>query len=283
MVPIPQSDLSQDATPEGSDRLTQAVIDHEGIDDEVIDFFKPDAPPQHFEPGDSQPEPVTSFPLLGDRPVLQAPNSLGLAPSVSRDTTVVQYYDSAIHRPANPTIAQGFPLLAGVSTDQTVFQRSIVPVSQNTGLGSSSAAIVPQSKSLRPTLTRLRWRGGSLVTLLSGMGHHLRQGVKRFHYRRLLSMRPKFPRWVRPSRTRPQQPMSKLIPSRAGKGAADDESMRHLYYKTLQELDHCRLSFAKELARNGKFREAIAVASQIVETSCFFTDAQVLLRSWEKL
>ena len=55
------------------------------------------------------------------------------------------------------------------------------------------------------------------------------------------------------------------------------------YRKALQELDHCRLSFAKELARNGKLRDAIAQANKISETSRFFRDAQTLLRSWKQL
>ena len=53
------------------------------------------------------------------------------------------------------------------------------------------------------------------------------------------------------------------------------------YQKKLRELDLCRLGFAKELARNGKFRNAIFEAEQISETSHFFKDAQMLIQSWK--
>ena len=53
------------------------------------------------------------------------------------------------------------------------------------------------------------------------------------------------------------------------------------YQKKLRELDLCRFSFAKELARNGKFRNAIAMAEQISETSHFFKNAQMLIQRWK--
>ncbi|VEP13682.1 hypothetical protein H1P_2110007 [Hyella patelloides LEGE 07179] len=54
------------------------------------------------------------------------------------------------------------------------------------------------------------------------------------------------------------------------------------YQKKLRELDLCRLNFAKELARNGKFRKAIAEAEQISAMSYLFQDAQRLIQSWKQ-
>jgi hypothetical protein len=47
-------------------------------------------------------------------------------------------------------------------------------------------------------------------------------------------------------------------------------------------LDDCRLSYAKELARNGKFRDAIAMARKVTATSRCFKDAQTLIRTWKQ-
>jgi predicted PP-loop superfamily ATPase len=61
----------------------------------------------------------------------------------------------------------------------------------------------------------------------------------------------------------------------------EEQPSSEQYQKKLRELDLCRLSYAKELARNGKFRNAIAVAEQISETSHFFKDVQMLIQSWK--
>ena len=63
--------------------------------------------------------------------------------------------------------------------------------------------------------------------------------------------------------------------------ASEERPGSEQYQKKLRELDWCRLSFAKELARNGKFRNAIAMAEQISETSHLFKDAQKLIQSWK--
>ena len=64
--------------------------------------------------------------------------------------------------------------------------------------------------------------------------------------------------------------------------ALDQQPSSEQYLKKLRELDICRLAFAKELARNGNFRKAIAVAEQISEMSYFFKDAQMLIQRWKQ-
>lgn len=63
--------------------------------------------------------------------------------------------------------------------------------------------------------------------------------------------------------------------------ASGEQPSLEQYQKKMRELDLCRLCFAKELARNGKFRSAIFEAEQISETSYFFKDAQMLIQSWK--
>ena len=84
-------------------------------------------------------------------------------------------------------------------------------------------------------------------------------------------------------RTNGEQPSSQFF-DRANYNAIalDDRPSSEQYLKKLRELDICRLAFAKELARNGNFRKAIAVAEQISEMSYFFKDAQMLIQSWKR-
>jgi hypothetical protein len=65
--------------------------------------------------------------------------------------------------------------------------------------------------------------------------------------------------------------------------ASQEQPSSEQYKKQQRELDYCRLSFAKELARNGKFRNAIAMAEKISQTSLFFKDAQKLIQSWKQI
>jgi hypothetical protein len=64
---------------------------------------------------------------------------------------------------------------------------------------------------------------------------------------------------------------------------SEEQPSSEQYQKKQRELDYCRLSFAKELARNGKFRMAIATAEQVSQTSLFFKDAQKLIQSWKRI
>ncbi|MCL6750126.1 hypothetical protein KBT16_03690, partial [Nostoc sp. CCCryo 231-06] len=79
-----------------------------------------------------------------------------------------------------------------------------------------------------------------------------------------------------PPSSSPINPSSHQVMTSAGQPSADR------YQRQRLELDSCRLAFAKELARNGKFRKAIAMAEQISETSHLFKDAQLLIRNWQK-
>lgn len=55
------------------------------------------------------------------------------------------------------------------------------------------------------------------------------------------------------------------------------------YEDAIKTLNECRLSYAKELARNGKFRDAIATAKSIPETSLLHPQAQMLINRWKHM
>ena len=53
------------------------------------------------------------------------------------------------------------------------------------------------------------------------------------------------------------------------------------YEDAIKTLNECRLSYAKELARNGRFRDAITTAKSIPETSLLHSQAQILINRWK--
>jgi serine/threonine-protein kinase len=55
------------------------------------------------------------------------------------------------------------------------------------------------------------------------------------------------------------------------------------YEDAIKTLNECRLSYAKELARNGRFRNAIATAKSIPETSLLHSQAQMLINRWKHI
>lgn len=196
------------------------------------------------------------------------------------DRTIVQYSDSAIHNPADRTVYQAMPPLS-TELDQTVFQ-SRMP--QSSVL--MPAEIVPKNRAhvqlFHPsTFWDMFQTSGSFTSrFISSTGQFfhsiwrkidLKQLQSRFHLGRQLAV----------VKTLEQPSSSPINRSTDNVMVLEEEPSSEQYQKKLRELDHCRLSFAKELARNGKFRNAIAMAEQISQTSHFFKDAQMLIQSWK--
>jgi serine/threonine protein kinase len=203
------------------------------------------------------------------------------------DQTVVQYSDSAIHSPADQTVAQAIAPFPDEEVDQTVCQRG-VPQSKPP----KTLAIVQnnraQSQSVNHNIFQdVLQRTGSFTSRfinIPGRFFHsiwtmvdFRQWKSRLRPTRQLAAAGTSARQPSPSLT--NQPTNR--PTRNGM-AIEEQPSSEQHQKTLRELDHCRLTFAKELARNGKFRDAIAMAKQISETSRSFKDAQTLMRSWKQ-
>lgn len=158
--------------------------------------------------------------------------------------TIVQYSDSAIHNPAETTVCQAIPPLS-TNRNQTLIQ-SEMPKS-------------PHIWQMFRTLGSF-WRKIDLKQLQSF-----------FH----LGRQPAMEKIL-------EQPSSTSLNYHTHNAIASGEQPSlEQYQKKLRELDLCRLCFAKELARNGKFRNAIFEAEQISETSYFFKDAQMLIQSWK--
>jgi hypothetical protein len=199
------------------------------------------------------------------------------------DNTVVQYSDSALHNPADQTVMQEIAPLAAES-DQTVHQAGMTPIQH-----SSSLTIEP-----RKSAQIQRFRPGILQDIVRGTGSF----TSRFMYftgRFFHSVWQKVDLRQLPSRLRSVRPLTASKPLRIQPSASlesrpvRDEMVSEgapsteQYQKKLRELDRCRLDFSKELARNGKFRDAIAMASKVSETSRSFRDAQMLIRNWKQL
>ncbi|WP_375505559.1 hypothetical protein [uncultured Nostoc sp.] len=196
------------------------------------------------------------------------------------DRTIVQYSDSAIHNPAGQTVYQAMRPLS-TDLDQTVFQF---------GKPQSSvlmpAEIVPKNRAyvqiFHPSIFQdvFRTSGSFTSRFISITGQFfdsiwrkidLKQLQSRFHLGRQLAV----------AKTLKQPSSSHINRSTHNVMLSEEPPNSEQYQKKLRELDLCRLSFAKELARNGKFRNARAMAEQISETSHFFKDAQMLIQSWK--
>ncbi|MBW4457588.1 MAG: hypothetical protein KME55_35835 [Nostoc indistinguendum CM1-VF10] len=196
------------------------------------------------------------------------------------DRTIVQYLDSAIHNPADRTVYQAMRPLS-TDLDQTVF-----PLGMRQSPQSSTATIVPKNRAylqiFHPSIFRDMFRASGSFTsrFISITGQFfdsiwrkidLKQLQSRFHLGRQLAV----------AKTLKQSSSSHINRSTHNVMVSEEPPSSEQYQKKLRELDLCRLSFAKELARNGKFPNAIAMAEQISETSHFFKDAQMLIQSWK--
>lgn len=201
---------------------------------------------------------------------------IAVAQNYDIDNTILQYSDSAIHNPAEKTVCQTkMPCSLDLDLDETVCQLKKPQSPQ-----SSTLATVQEERSqiqlFHPSIFRDMFRAsGSLASrfvsstaqFFHSIGRKIdpRQLQSRFHQDRQLTV----------LKTSAQNSSSAI--------ALEEQHSSEQYQKQQRELDYCRLSFAKELARNGKFRMAIAMAEQISQTSFFFKDAQKLIQSWKQI
>jgi serine/threonine protein kinase len=204
------------------------------------------------------------------------------------DQTVVQYSDSAIHSPADQTVAQEIAPFPDQQTDQTVHQGGVPQAKSPQNLSIVQGSRV-QSQVLNQNILRniFQSTGSFTSRFIHIPGRFFHSIWTMINFKQWQSrLRPN--RQLAAAGTSMRQPSLNPIappthrPARDGMPTeAQPSSEQH--QKALRELDHCRLSLAKELARSGKFRDAIAMAKQISETSRSFKDAQTLIRSWKQL
>ena len=195
------------------------------------------------------------------------------------DQTVVQYSDSAIHNPAKQTVSQAI-LPLSTNLDRTLLRSETPKFSQ-----SSTSAIVPKNQAhvqlFHPSIFRNMFRtSGSFTSRFIGISRQFFDSIWRKIYLKQLQ-RFRSGRQLAVEKTLKQPSLSPINRSTYNAIASDEQPSSEQYQKKLRELDLCRLAFAKELARNGKFRGAIALAEQVSEMSYLFKDAQMLIQSWK--
>ena len=195
------------------------------------------------------------------------------------DQTVVQYSDSAIHNPAKQTVSQAI-LPLSTNLDRTLLRSETPKFSQ-----SSTSAIVPKNQAhvqlFHPSIFRNMFRtSGSFTSRFIGISGQFFDSIWRKIYLKQLQ-RFRSGRQLAVEKTLKQPSLSPINRSTYNAIASDEQPSSEQYQKKLRELDLCRLAFAKELARNGKFRGAIALAEQVSEMSYLFKDAQMLIQSWK--
>lgn len=216
-------------------------------------------------------------------PAPQPPIDQTMAPTFTQDAgvhveatpdveeTIVQYLDSAIHNPADQTVAQVLAPLDEQPADQTMCQQNSLPVQSSTLAMVKTQHRLP-GRAFVQTMWRSRRNFTSLFVNVTGRCF--------YGLRRMLDFR----RW----RSVPQLPAAGVSqpahnPVHSQVHSAEAQVSAEQHQKSLRELDQCRLSFARELARNGKFRDAIATAQQIQETSRLYKDAQKSIQNWQRL
>lgn len=203
----------------------------------------------------------------------------GLTILQSNSNTIIQH-SSTIHNSAQPKVYKAMSPLS-TSLDRTILQSG-----KTNFLHSSTPTIVLRNRTrerlFHPSIHNMFSTSGSFMSRFSSITRQffnsiwrkidLRQPQSRFRSDRQL---PGGNTLKQPSSNSPHSPTYNAI-------ALDEQPSSEQYQKKLRELDLCRLDFAKELARNGNFRKAIAVAQQISEMSYFFKDAQMLIQSWKQ-
>jgi eukaryotic-like serine/threonine-protein kinase len=190
----------------------------------------------------------------------EAPRTGGLDAAQAVEETVVQYSDSAIHNPADQTVAQTMPL-DEQSADQTLCQQQAQPAALTVV---SNEQV--KGRAMMQNLGRGRRNFTALFVNASG---RLFASIRRLFNSRSRRSVPQLPAASQPAR-------NQISPS-----VKSDQPSLEQYQKSLRELNQCRLSFARELARNGKFRDAIATANSIPPTSSWHQKAQKLIKNWQ--
>jgi hypothetical protein len=194
------------------------------------------------------------------------------------DRTTVQYADAAIYSPAERTTVQSLAPMSDYFEDRTTCQ--------NNRSHNSQAALPPvefkksdRGQTVQHSIVREKEFFPTRFAHFKEQFLAVIQKIADFKQRR-----SNLTRQLAAAGDPKTQPFSNPIngPTRNGMYPEVQPSSEQ-YQKVLQELDHCRIAYAKELARNGKIRDAIAQANKIHETSRFFRDAQTLLRSWKQI
>ena len=194
------------------------------------------------------------------------------------EQTIIQYSDSAIHNPAQ-TVYQAITPLS-IDLDRTAYQ-----LGRSQSPQSSTLATVPKNRAhiqlFHPSIFRDMFRAsGSFASRFRSITEQFFHSIWRKID--LQQLRSHFYQGRQAVVKNLKQPTSSRInPSTPNAIASQAQPSLEQYQKKLRELDLCRLAFAKELARNGKLRDAIALAEQISQTSHFFKDAQKLIQSWK--
>ncbi|MGB7413376.1 MAG: serine/threonine-protein kinase, partial [Thermosynechococcaceae cyanobacterium] len=187
-------------------------------------------------------------------PVTQPPIDQTMAQTFTQDAdayfeappeveeTMVQYSDSAIHNPADQTVAQILTPLDEQPADQTMCQQSSLPVQQS-ALGMVKTQHRFQGRAFVQTVWRSRRNVPSVfINFSRRCFYDLR---RRLDFRRWRSV-PQLPAAGVSQSLPPRNPVHSHIHSKEGQVSTEQ------HQKSLRELDQCRLSLAKELARNGK-------------------------------
>ena len=194
--------------------------------------------------------------------------------------TVVQYSDSAIHNPAEQTVCQA------IQSSSTNLNRTFVQskTAKSKSPHPSTQRTMPRNRSqIRLSYSSIR----NIFRKISSFSWNLANIKRRFFY----SIKRNIARQLRSFFQRDGQTAMRKGWKQSSSNPFDDYNHNAIasaeqpsmeqYQKKQRELDLCRLCFAKELARNGKFRNAIIEAEQISENSTLFRDAQILIQSWK--
>lgn len=211
---------------------------------------------------------------LEDRTLTQ---SINRASHHTEDRTTAQYADSAIYDLADRTTAQLYAPIPDRSDDRTICQKPTLHVQQEAILLAASKNSI-QGRQIQHNIFRMK---ESFSIGFAQLAEQFLSSIRRI---------TDFKRGSNPTRQFATASVLKALPSPhqnnrplLNRIEVEVQPSVEEYQKALRELDHCRLAFAQELARNGKFRDAIALTNKISTTSRFFQDAQTLTRSWKQL
>ena len=215
----------------------------------------------------------SSLHQLEDRTLTQ---SINLASHHTDDRTTAQYADSAIYDLADRTTAQLHAPIPDCSEDRTICQKPTPHQQEGVLLAASKNSI--QGRQTQHNIFRIKESFSTgfaqLIEQFLGSIRRITDSKRGSNPTRQFATTGTL-KALLPSPHQYNRPLPEGI-------EAEVQLSVEEYQKALRELDHCRLAYAKELARNGKFRDAIALANKISTTSRFFQDAQTLTRSWKQ-
>lgn len=206
-------------------------------------------------------------------------NAAGLTILQSNSNTIIQH-SSTIYDSAEQKVYKAMSPLS-TSLDRTILQSGKTNFSP-----SLTPTIVLRNRSrvrlFHPSIRNMFSTSGSFMSRFSNITRQFFNSIWRKINNSQLQSRFRSDRQL-PGGNTLKQPSSNSSHSPTHNAILlDRQPSSEQYQKKLRELDLCRLNFAKELARNGNFRKAIAIAQQIPEMSYFFKDAQMLIQSWKQ-